>query len=63
MPSDDLALAHLMGIELKAGRPNGQPLQQRLALDERQAGGISTVEMEKIEGVIDEADATVAVAG
>ena len=51
-----------MTVELKAGCPSDQRLQQRLALNERQVGGVSTVKMEKIEGVVDKAHAALAVA-
>jgi hypothetical protein len=51
-----------VGVELKAGHPKDQRLKERLALDQRQAGGVPSVEMQKIESVIDEADAAFAVA-
>ena len=43
-----------MAIELKAGLAHDQRLEQRLALDERQPRDIPAVEMQEIEGVIDE---------
>ena len=62
MLSDELAVSGLVAVELKARRPGDQRLQQRLALNERQAGGVPTVEMQKIEGVVDKAHAALAVA-
>jgi hypothetical protein len=63
MLSDDLAVASLMGVELQAGRSSDQRLQQRLAFDERQAPAyVPAIEVQKIESVIDEADAALAVA-
>ena len=62
MPADEFAVACLMVIELKSGDAGDQRLQKRLALDERQTGGVSAVKMQKIEGVVDEAHSALAVA-
>jgi hypothetical protein len=37
---DEHAGASLMGVELKAGRPGHQRLEERLSLNQRQAGGV-----------------------
>jgi hypothetical protein len=52
-----------VGVELKAGHPKDQRLKERLALDQRQAGGVPSVEMQKIESVIDELYIPFAVGG
>ena len=54
MLQNQFTVADLMAIELKAQLVCQQRLQKRLALDELQAGDIPTVEMQKIESVIDE---------
>src|SRR5271168_2864988 len=60
---------HQVGLDLIrsvrqrcCGSPADQRLQKRLALDERQAGSVSPVKMQKIESVVDEAHAALAVA-
>ena len=53
VPSDQLAVACLVAVELKVGDCRDQRLQQRLALDERQAGDVAAVEMQEIESEID----------
>jgi hypothetical protein len=54
VPSDQLSVARLVAIELKAGNRRDQRLKKRLALDERQARDVAAVEMQEIEGEIDE---------
>ena len=54
MLADKLAVAGLVVVELKAGNARDQGFQKRLALDERQDGGVAAIEMQKIENVIDE---------
>jgi hypothetical protein len=54
VPSDQLAVAGLVAVELKAGNCRDHRLQKRLALDERQAGDVATVETQESEREIDE---------
>jgi len=54
VPSDQLAFARLVIVELKVGNCRDQRLQQRLAFDERQTRDIPAVEMPEIESEIDE---------
>src|SRR5260370_30277647 len=54
MLSDKLAITPLMVVELKAGNARDQGFQKRLALDERQIGGVAAVKMQEIETVVDE---------
>ena len=61
MLQDEFAVARLMAVELKAGLVCDQRLKQRLALDERQARDVPAVEVQEIEGVIDELHAALAV--
>jgi hypothetical protein len=42
-----------VAIELKAGNACNQGFEKRLAFDERQAGCVASIEVEKVEGVID----------
>jgi len=51
-----------MIVELEAGNARDQRFQKRLALDERQAGGVAAVKMQKIENVVDEPHSALAVA-
>jgi len=55
MAADKFAVARLMAIELQAGDIGHDRLQQRLALKERQACRFAAIEMQKIEGVKDQA--------
>jgi len=52
-----------MAVELNAIRVRNQRIQKGLALDERQAGDVSAIKMQKIERVVDEMDPALAVAG
>ena len=45
VPSDQLSVARLMAVELKAGNCRDHRLQQRLALDQRQTRDVAAVEM------------------
>ena len=54
MLQDELAVAGLMTVELKARLVDKQWLQKRLALDELKPRDVPTVEMQEIESVIDE---------
>jgi hypothetical protein len=54
VPSDQLAVAGLVAIELKAGNCSDQRLKKRLVLDERQTRDVAAVEMQDIESEIDE---------
>jgi hypothetical protein len=54
VPSDQLSVACLVAVELKAGNCRDQRLKNRLALDEQQAGDAAAVEMQEIEREIDE---------
>ncbi len=54
MSADKLAIARLVVVELEPWNIRDQGFQKRFALDERQASGVATVKMEKIENVIDE---------
>ena len=58
---DKLAVAGLMPVELKARLVRGQRLKKRLALEERQGGNVPPVQVQEIEGVIDEARPSLAV--
>ena len=51
---DAFAVARLMAIELKAELARHQRLEQRLALDERQPCGVLAIDVQEVEGVIDE---------
>jgi hypothetical protein len=51
-----------MAIQLKAGLVCDQRLKKLLALDERQTRDVPTVEMQEIEGVVDEPHTRLAVA-
>ena len=59
---DKLAVTRFVAVELKAGNVRDQRLQKRFALDERQAGGVAAVEMQKVESVVDEPNSALAVA-
>ena len=61
MLQDEFAVARLMAIVLKAGLVGDQRLQKRLALDERQTRDVPAVEVQEIEGVIDQPHAALAV--
>ena len=61
MLEDEFAVAGLMAIKLKAGLVCDQWFKQRLALDERQGRNVPTVQVQEIEGVIDEAHPPLAV--
>ena len=61
MLQDEFAVAGVMAVELKAGLVCDQRLKQRLALDERKARDVPTVEMQEIESVIDELHVALAV--
>jgi hypothetical protein len=50
-----------MAIELKARLACSRRLKKRLALDERKARDVATVDMQEIESVIDEVHSTFAV--
>jgi hypothetical protein len=52
-----------MAVELNAGLVCDQRLKKRLALDERQARDVPAVEVQEIEGVIDEPHSALAVGG
>jgi hypothetical protein len=54
VPSDQLSVARLVAVELKARNCRDHRLQQRLALDQRQAGDVAVVEMQEVENEIDE---------
>ena len=60
--ADEFAIACLMAVELNAGRVRDQRVQQRLALDKRQARDVTAIKMQKIEGVVDEPHGAPAVA-
>ena len=62
MFADQLAVAHLVIVELKAGNALDQGFEKRLALDERQAGGVPAIKMQKIEDVVNESHAARAIA-
>ena len=53
MLEDQLAIACVMAVELKAKLVCEQRLQKRLALDELKIRDVPTVEMQEIEGVIE----------
>jgi hypothetical protein len=57
MGADKLAVANLMTVELQAWNIGHDRLKQRLALDKRQGCRVAAVEMQKIEGVKDQAHA------
>jgi hypothetical protein len=61
VPQDEFAVACFMAVELKTELVRDQGLKQRLALDERKVRDIPIVEMQEIEGVVDELDAAFAV--
>ena len=61
MLQDKLAVAGFVAIELKTRLVRSQRLKQRLALEERQGRNVPTVQVQEIEGVIDEAHAAFAV--
>ena len=54
MLQDQLAVACVVTIELKAGLADDQRLKKRLALDERKLGDVPICQMQEIESVIDE---------
>ena len=54
MLQDKLTVATLMALELKAWPATDQRLEERLALDEWQSRDVSAIEVQEIEGVIDE---------
>jgi hypothetical protein len=58
---DEFAVARLMAIELKAELARHQRLEQRLALDERQPCGVLAIDVQEVEGVIDERRAALAI--
>jgi hypothetical protein len=58
---NEISVAGLMAIELKAKLVCDQRLEERFALDERQARNVAAVEVQKIEGVIDEPNVALAV--
>ena len=62
MLADKLAVASLVVVELKAGNALDQGFQKRLALEERQTGGVAAVQMQKIENVVDEPNPSLAIA-
>ena len=61
MAADKLAVANLVTIELQAGNIGHDRLKQRLTFDKRQGCGVAAVEMQKVEGVKDQAHATRAI--
>ena len=54
VPFDQLSVACLVAVELKAGNCREQRLKKRLALDQRQACDVAAVKMQEIESEIDE---------
>src|ERR1700722_13989703 len=58
---NELAVAGVVAIELKAGLDCHQGLKQRFALDKRQPRDVTTVKMQKIESVKDELHVALAV--
>ena len=58
---DELAVARFMAVELKPGLVCEQRLKQFLALDKRKRGNIPTVDMQEVEGIVDEPRAALAV--
>jgi hypothetical protein len=56
VPQDEFAVPCLMAVELKARLAYEQRLENRLALDERKVRDVPAVQMQEIEGEIDEAD-------
>jgi hypothetical protein len=60
---DELAVACVMGVEPKARLVREQRLQKRLALDELKIRDVPTVQMQEIEGIIDELHASLAIGG
>jgi hypothetical protein len=61
VPQNEFAVAGLMAVEPKARLVRDQWLKKRLALDERQTRDVAAVEMQEIEGVINEARPALAV--
>ena len=61
MSADGFAVTCLVAVELNAGRAFNQGLKKRLTLDKRQAPDVSAIEMQKVEGVIDESYVALAV--
>jgi hypothetical protein len=51
---DEFAIARLVAVELKAELVRDKPLQQSLALDERQRRSVSAVKVQEVKRVIDE---------
>jgi hypothetical protein len=58
-----VTVASLMAVELKTRLVDEQRFQKRLALDELKAGDVPSVEMQKIESIIDERHIAFAVSG
>jgi hypothetical protein len=58
---DEFTVAYVVAVELKAGLTRDQGLKEGFALDEGNRGDIATVEMQEIEGVIDEPHSALAV--
>ena len=56
VPSDQLSVACLVAVELKARDFRDQRLKKRLAFDERQVGDVAAVEMQEIENEVDKAN-------
>ena len=61
MLEDELAVAGLMAVELKAGLICDQRLKQLLALDKGKRRDIPTVDVQEVEDVIDEPRVALAV--
>jgi hypothetical protein len=57
MAADKLAVANLMTIELQAGNIGRDRFEQRLTLNKRQGRRVAAIEMQKVEGVKDQAHA------
>jgi hypothetical protein len=58
---DELAVSGIVAIELKAGLICDQRLEQRLALDERQARNVPAAKVQEIESEIDKMHAALAI--
>ena len=59
---DELAVACVVAIELKAGLVCDERLKERLALDEPKLRNIPSAKMENIESIIDDMNAALAIA-
>ena len=61
MLEDELAIARLVAVELKAELVRDQGLEQRLALDKGQPRGVLAIDVQEVEGVINEPRAALAI--